>query len=133
MIDKNFLLSFKECRNILFQRLSEQAPSRIQLLVGPRQVGKTTLLLELEKKFKKIAFYIALDSPEASLPGFWERFWSDVEKKSDSEKVVIVLLDEIQTFLNWSVLLKALFFFACSVCHIETKLNQNPQTKRRKK
>lgn len=107
MIDKNFLLSFKECLAILLQRLSEQAPSRIQLLVGPRQVGKTTVLLELEKKFGKRAFYIALDSPEASLPGFWERFWMKVEGAAQSKETVIVLLDEAHIFPNWSVLLKA--------------------------
>ena len=31
----------------LRSRMGEAAPARIQLLVGPRQVGKTTLLLEL--------------------------------------------------------------------------------------
>ena len=55
------MLSFDTCRAILLKRLAEKPPGRIQLLVGPRQVGKTTLLLELEKKFKKRAFYIALE------------------------------------------------------------------------
>lgn len=33
----------------LTRRLAEPAPGRLQLLTGPRQVGKTTLLLELAK------------------------------------------------------------------------------------
>lgn len=106
MFDGIFLLSFPECLAILSERLAEPAPARIQLLVGPRQVGKTTLLLELEKKYGKQAFYIALDSPEASLPGFWERFWFKVEAAAQSGKTVIVLLDEAHIFPNWSALLK---------------------------
>ena len=106
MTDKTFRLSIEECRNTLLQRLSEQAPSRIQLLVGPRQVGKTTLLLELEKKFEKRAFYVALDSPETSLPGFWERLWARAEEATQSGETIIVLLDEAQTLPNWSSLLK---------------------------
>lgn len=107
MFDKSFFMSPKECRSVLLKRLAEKAPSRIQLLVGPRQVGKTTLLLNLEKKFGKQAFYIALDSPEASLPGFWERFWAKVEEKARAKKTVIVLLDEAHILPDWSVLLKA--------------------------
>ncbi|MES2273119.1 MAG: ATP-binding protein [Chlamydiota bacterium] len=107
MFDKNFLLSFKECRAILLQRLAEKAPSRIQLLVGPRQVGKTTLLLELEKTFGKQAFYVALDSPEASLPGFWERFWARIEREAQSGETIFVLLDEAHVLPEWSARLKA--------------------------
>lgn len=106
MLDETFLLSFPECLATLLKRLREPAPSRIQLLVGPRQVGKTTLLLELEKIFGEKAFYTALDSPEASLPGYWERFWSKAEEAAQSGETVIVLLDEAHIFPNWSVLLK---------------------------
>jgi predicted AAA+ superfamily ATPase len=38
-------------------RMGEAAPGRIQLLVGPRQVGKTTLLLELAREFGSQAVY----------------------------------------------------------------------------
>jgi predicted AAA+ superfamily ATPase len=36
--------AYDRCRDVLLDRLSEDAPARIQLLTGPRQVGKTTLL-----------------------------------------------------------------------------------------
>lgn len=107
MFDNDYFMSFRDCLKLLLQRLAEPAPGRIQLLVGPRQVGKTTLLLELEKRFGEQAFYAALDSPEASLPGFWERFWLRAEEKSRSGKVVYILLDEAHVFPNWSNLLKA--------------------------
>ena len=59
-------------------------------IVGPRQVGKTTLIKENLHKFKKEAIYLDLESPE------------DYNKLSDPELFLInhadktVILDEIQ-------------------------------------
>jgi predicted AAA+ superfamily ATPase len=47
----------------LRQRLQETPPTKIQLLVGPRQVGKTTLLLELARAAPIPAFYVNADAP----------------------------------------------------------------------
>lgn len=47
MSSEEYRLSFHEARAALTYRLDEPAPGRIQLLAGPRQVGKTTLLLEI--------------------------------------------------------------------------------------
>jgi len=65
-------LNFRRYLELLSSRLAESAPSRIQLLAGPRQVGKTTLLLEFLERFSGKAFYAAADGPDAALPGFWE-------------------------------------------------------------
>jgi predicted AAA+ superfamily ATPase len=35
--------NFHQARDLLVRRLAEAAPGRIQLLAGPRQVGKTPL------------------------------------------------------------------------------------------
>jgi len=43
--------AYMHCRDVLLERLGEAAPGRIQLLTGPRQVGKTTLLLDIAAKF----------------------------------------------------------------------------------
>jgi AAA+ ATPase superfamily predicted ATPase len=68
-----YRLSYHECREVLRARLADRAPGRIQLLSGPRQVGKTTLLLELADGASGSAIYAAADAPEATLPGFWDR------------------------------------------------------------
>ena len=65
--------------NVLAKRLAEPAPGRIQLLAGPRQVDKTTLLLEIAEQAGKQAVYAAADAPEAALPGFWERLLGRAE------------------------------------------------------
>jgi predicted AAA+ superfamily ATPase len=105
MSDDGFRLSYAECRALLRKRLAEDAPGRIQLLSGPRQVGKTTLLLELAKERSNSALYAAGDSPEAALPGFWERLWSRAERLALTGRA-IVLLDEAHQLHNWAVRLK---------------------------
>ncbi len=49
----------EHCRQALLSRLAEPSPGRIQLLTGPRQVGKTTLLLQIAEKFGAQAVYAA--------------------------------------------------------------------------
>ena len=65
-----FSNDYVPCRDLLLKRLREPAPGRIQLLTGPRQVGKTTLLLEIAAQFGEAAVYAAGDEPDAALPGF---------------------------------------------------------------
>jgi predicted AAA+ superfamily ATPase len=99
-------LDFDSCRTLLAARLAEPAPGRIQLLCGPRQVGKTTLLLDLAGELGKRAIYAAADGPEAALPGFWERLWGQAERTAAREGRSIVLLDEAHLLSNWAARLK---------------------------
>jgi hypothetical protein len=78
----------------------------VQLLTGPRQVGKTTLLLELAQEWGRRATYIAADAPEAALPGWWELQWQQAARLASAEKAVL-LIDEIQYLPDWSRRLKA--------------------------
>ena len=93
------------CRQVLKERLRETAPGRIQILTGPRQVGKTTLLLELAGQFGDQAVYAAGDDPSAALPGFWERCWIDAEARTRRGPVVL-MLDEIHRLPDWAAKLK---------------------------
>src|SRR5271163_2823815 len=94
MSSENFRFSYSECREVLAKRLLEPAPGRIQLLAGPRQVGKTTLLLEIAEREGKQAVYAAADAPEAALPGFWERLLARAEETATAHRRAILLLDE---------------------------------------
>ena len=106
MIADNIRLDYRGCRTLLRQRIAEKAPGRIQLLTGPRQVGKTTLLLQLAGSLKGRAIYATADGPEASLPGFWERIWSSAEEIAHRRGDAVVLLDEVQHLPDWSRRLK---------------------------
>ncbi len=105
MVD-SFRLDYLACRKHLAARLAEPAPGRIQLVTGPRQVGKTTLLLELAEKHAASAVYAAGDSPEAGLPGFWERLWASAEEMAAERRPAIVLLDEAHFLTDWAARLK---------------------------
>ena len=106
MRPENYRLGFRECLDLLSSRLAESVPSRIQLLGGPRQVGKTTLLLELLDRFRGKAFYAAADGPDAALPGFWERLWIRAEEVARAQDGAVVLLDEAQLLTDWATRLK---------------------------
>lgn len=106
MSSQEFRPTYRACRELLLQRLAEPAPSRIQLLAGPRQVGKTTLLLELAEKLGSVAIYVAADGPEASLPGFWERLWARAESCAKADGRAVVLLDEAHVLHDWATRLK---------------------------
>lgn len=97
--------TYEACRAALQARLAESAPGRVQLLTGPRQVGKTTLLLELAAAWPERAVYAAGDDPEAALPGFWERCWVEAQRRAQ-DGVALLLLDEIHRFPGWAEQLK---------------------------
>jgi len=107
MSSEPFRLDYPSCMDLLRERLSEPAPGRIQLLTGPRQSGKTTLLLDLADQFGDRALYVAADGPGAALPGFWERLWAQANEVAVGQGQMIVLLDEVQHLADWAGRLKA--------------------------
>lgn len=109
MSTEDFRLSYHGCRDVLAKRLAEPAPGRIQLLAGPRQVGKTTLLLELSQRAGKQAVYAAADAPEAALPGFWDRLLARAEEAAESHGRAILLLDEAHLLQGWASRLKGVW------------------------
>ncbi|MBI5211636.1 MAG: ATP-binding protein [Elusimicrobia bacterium] len=86
-------------------RLAEPPSGRVQVLVGPRQVGKTTLLLGMLDQVPN-AVYRAVDAPEAAMPGWWEATWRYVLQRAGNGKAV-VFLDEIHYLDGWERLVKA--------------------------
>jgi predicted AAA+ superfamily ATPase len=106
MVADEFRLDYASCLDLLSRRLAEPPPGRIQLLAGPRQVGKTTLLLALAQQRPDSAIYAAADGPEAALPGFWERLWARAEEIAARDRHAIVLLDEAHLLADWAGRLK---------------------------
>lgn len=107
MIAPEDRLDYRGARRLLERRLAEPAPGRIQLLTGPRQVGKTTLLLELQRRRGRAALYAAADAPEAALPGFWEHLFARAEEEARSRRKAYLLLDEVQSQPSWAARLKS--------------------------
>lgn len=77
----------------------------IQVLIGPRQVGKTTSILELMKiKYQDEHLYFSADKVFNSSPQWLVEIWNQalIAKK-------IIVIDEIQKCENWSETLKTLY------------------------
>jgi len=106
MADKLLDYSYDSVLLALRQRLTEGAPGYLQIIKGPRQVGKTTLLLEIEKQFGECVLYAAADSPEAAIPGWWETIWANAEILSQKGRAILII-DEIQYLSEWGRRLKA--------------------------
>jgi len=107
MSSQDFRLDFAGCQRVLQERLAEPPPGRIQLVTGPRQVGKTTLLLGLERALGERTVYAAADAPEAALPGFWDRLWTRAEAAAGEHGTAVLLIDEVQHAPRWAHRLKA--------------------------
>jgi len=106
MTNKAFVLDFPACLNLLQRRVAEPAPRHVQLLVGPRQVGKTTLLLRLAESLGPCALYAAADGPEAALPGFWDRLWTRADEAAGRHGRAVLLIDEVHLLPDWARRLK---------------------------
>jgi len=106
MSESSYPHAYDAVRRELGRRLAAPPGHLVQLIAGPRQVGKTTLLLELEGSWAGEAVYAAADAPAAALPGWWENLWSRAQRPGQ-ERSSLVLLDEVQYLPQWSRLLKS--------------------------
>ena len=84
----------------------------IQVLAGPRQVGKTTLAKQLMQAVNIPAHYASADEPALKSSSWLEQQWETArfKTKSDSGKPeALLVLDEIQKLPNWSETVKRLW------------------------
>lgn len=83
----------------------DQNNSLVQVLIGPRQVGKTTSVLKLiEDHYKNRAFYVSADKIFNSDSAWLTEQWNEAHQQ---KKILIV--DEIQKCENWAEVIKRLF------------------------
>ncbi|MCL2280837.1 ATP-binding protein [Candidatus Saccharibacteria bacterium] len=80
----------------------------LQVVVGPRQVGKTTILNQLFKKNLIYTAKYAVDDISTAngewLDGVWEKL--RVEMRSQGKKEALLIIDEIQRINDWSLTVK---------------------------
>lgn len=93
----------------LFQRIIE-ARRFMQIVIGPRQTGKTTAVTQAIKKIKLPTYFISADDAAALsrewLSNEWER--ARMLQKQKNQDTVLVI-DEIQKISAWSSLVKQLW------------------------
>lgn len=92
----------------ILDRLNEER-GLIQVIVGPRQVGKSTLVDQVLEKIS-IPYTLAKADAVASDDSEWiHRTWESVRglMKVNGENVHLLVIDEIQKIDNWSESVKA--------------------------
>ena len=93
---------------ILFNRLKEDRRF-IQVVAGPRQVGKTTMVQQVSADLAATMLYASADEPSLRASTWIEQQWQlgrdAVKQGSDT----VLILDEIQKLPNWSNIVKQLW------------------------
>ncbi|HEY8690628.1 MAG TPA: ATP-binding protein [Chitinophagaceae bacterium] len=94
----------------LIKRMQE--PRRfLQVIMGPRQVGKTTLVTQLAAQAKINYLFVSADSVAASNATWLEQQWETARIKlaQHETKEFLLVIDEIQKIDNWSETVKLLW------------------------
>ncbi|OGR07685.1 MAG: hypothetical protein A2341_06645 [Deltaproteobacteria bacterium RIFOXYB12_FULL_58_9] len=83
-------------------------PPLLQVMVGPRQVGKTTAAQQIVEELKWPAHSVTADSPTPHPPERIEVQWQMAERLPGSGPVLLVL-DEVQKVPGWAEVTKKLW------------------------
>jgi uncharacterized protein len=95
---------------IVKQRIEEERLF-IQVLIGPRQIGKTTLISQILENYTLPYHFISADAVAAGDTTWIEKQWEISRLKSATENAseFLLVLDEIQKIENWSEMVKKLW------------------------
>ena len=83
----------------------------IQVVMGPRQVGKTTLVSQLFKQTTIPGLFESADAIVAGNSTWLEQIWETarLKMKTQASKEFLLIIDEIQKIPNWSEIVKKLW------------------------
>jgi len=111
MLSNTVLPSYKRpIAKLLAQRLKE--PRRfIQVVTGPRQVGKTTLVRQVLAASDMAVQYASADEPTLRGRQWIEEQWDAARllQRRKGVKGVVLALDEVQKISGWSEIVKRLW------------------------
>jgi len=93
---------------LLTEHLAIPAPP-IQVILGPRQVGKTTAILHYLKGWKGSSFYHTADQIAPPDAAWIETQWREARRQIAPRGGSILVFDEIQKVPRWSEVVKKCF------------------------
>ena len=91
----------------LLARIEE--PRRfIQVVAGPRQVGKTTMAISLSHSLKGLVEYHSADDAFAYSPAWIDQIWESmrIRMKLEQKSGAVLIIDEVQKISDWSAAVK---------------------------
>jgi hypothetical protein len=97
----------RHLEKIIAQRLKESRQF-IQVLLGPRQVGKTTIAKDIFESFKGPKLFLSADDPGLSQSQNLDELWRSLSQNiSDQKKEGLLIIDEIHKYHQWEKVVKA--------------------------
>jgi len=85
----------------------------LQIITGPRQVGKTTAALQIAAKWNGPVIHASADLPLPPEPEWvrshWDRAEAEAKRTRDETREPLLILDEVQKVKGWSEVVKALW------------------------
>jgi len=89
----------------------------LQIITGPRQVGKTTSAIQIADKWEGPIVNATADSPLPPGPEWvrsqWNLALTRAKKNSGDKTSVLLILDEVQKVKGWSEVIKELWDVEC--------------------
>ena len=93
---------------VLAERLAE--PHRfVQVVAGPRQVGKSTLVQQVTAELDVPVRYVSADEPTLQGPDWINQQWEAARLEVTGKAGAVLVLDEIQKIPVWSEAVKRLW------------------------
>jgi predicted AAA+ superfamily ATPase len=93
---------------VLAERLAE--PRRfVQVVAGPRQVGKSTLVQQVTAELDVPVRYVSADEPTLRGPDWISQQWEATRLEATGKAGAVLVLDEIQKIPAWSEAVKRLW------------------------
>jgi len=93
---------------LLLQRLQEKRKF-IQVIAGPRQVGKTTIVQQVMEQLPFPSHYITADEPTLHTAVWLQQQWEQARLLAAKNKSALLVVDEIQKIPQWSEVVKRLW------------------------
>ncbi len=101
--------SYKHPQFFKLKKRLKDSSRFIQVLSGPRQVGKTTLIHQVLKDLGLPCLYATADELFLQSPQWIYQQWEAARELAKKEKTAILVLDEVQKIKNWSERVKLLW------------------------
>src|SRR6185437_13467743 len=103
----------REFVHTLTDRVAEPAPL-IQVVLGPRQVGKTTGVLQMKEKYSGPSLYVSADDTLTVSNSWIQEQWQSALEKGPG---TLLIIDEIQKIQNWAEVIKRLWDAQARAAH----------------
>ena len=94
----------------IVERIAEENNPLMQVVVGPRQTGKSTMLGQALAKLNMEQFFVSADDAIVPTEEWLQVEWQQARNATLSgSRTVVLAVDEIQKVPHWSAVVKALY------------------------